>query len=292
MFKNISLANCSLQWQPGQVQATTVTPVALLSGVGMILVAVAFVLYAAVRRLGWGYLGWGALGWVVAVALKFVWAIPINGPVYNALLRALPKAIAAPIFYIYVGALTGVFEVLLIWLVLRYTRLGQVPWPRALAFGIGFGALEALLLGASSLANVLTAMLMPSVVPVAAMNAIARANDVLYALAPVVERAATVFLHIGANVLLFYGVRQARGRARWLWLAFLYKTAIDSVAAFAQFWGLETVARVWTIEAIVVLFGLAGWWITRWVARHYPVELPGEVIIDAPGAPPTEPAAQ
>lgn len=261
-------ASYSLQWKPGEVEVATVSPRALLGGSGMIAVAMGFVIYAALRKLDWGYLGLGALAWVVTVALKFVWAIPINSVVYNGLYDALPEVIAALLFYLYVGALTGIFEVAIVWLVMRYTRLGRVPWKRALAFGIGFGAVEALLLGLSSLGTVVATLVAPGVFPLEALEQVSRLNNVLYGLAPISERFFTVLVHIWANVLIFYAV--ARREPRWFWLALIYKTGIDAVAASAQFWGLETLAKIWTIEAVVVLWGIVGWLGIRWVQQRYP----------------------
>jgi uncharacterized membrane protein YhfC len=260
-------ASYSLQWKPGEIEVATVSSRALLGGSGMIAVAIGFVIYAALRKLGWGYLGLGALAWVLTVVLKFVWAVPINPFVYNALYDALPEVIAAPLFYLYVGALTGIFEVAIVWLVMRYTRLGRVSWNRALAFGIGFGAVEALLLGLSSLGTVLTALVVPGVFPLEALEQVSRLNNVLYSLSPIVERFSIVLVHILANVLIFYAVAQRR--PKWFWLALIYKTGIDAVAAFAQLWGLETLAKIWAIEAVVALWGLVGWLGIRWVQQRY-----------------------
>jgi uncharacterized membrane protein YhfC len=246
----------------------TVSTLALLGGSGMIAVAIGFVIYAALRKLGWGYLGLGALAWVVTVMLKFAWAFSVNSFIYNGLYDALPEVIAALLFYLYVGALTGIFEVGVVWLVMRYTRLGRVSWKRALAFGIGFGAVEALLLGLSSLGNVLMALIIPSAFPLEALEQVSRLNNVLYGLAPILERFSIVLVHILANVLIFYAI--ARRKPKWFWLALIYKTGLDAVAAFAQFWGLETLAKIWTIEAVVALWGIIGWLGIRWVQQRYP----------------------
>jgi uncharacterized membrane protein YhfC len=258
----------SLQWKPGEIEVATVSSRALLGGAGMIAVAVGFVIYATLRKLGWSYLGLGALAWVVTVILKFAWTIPINSVVYNGLYDALPEVIAAPLFYLYVGALTGVFEVGIVWLVMRYTRLGQVSWDRALAFGIGFGAVEALLLGLISLGTVLAALVVPSVFPLEALEQVSRLNNVLYGLAPILERFSIVLVHILANVLIFYAIAQRK--PKWFWLALIYKTGLDAVATFAQFWGLETLAKIWILEAVVALWGIVGWLGIRWVQQRYP----------------------
>jgi hypothetical protein len=42
------------------------------------------------------------------------------------------------------------------------------------------------------------------------------------------------------------------------------------VAAFAQFWGLETLWKIWTIEAAIAVFGLIGWLGIRWIRDRYP----------------------
>jgi uncharacterized membrane protein YhfC len=172
----------------------------------------------------------------------------------EALTSALPGTAANVIFYIYVGALTGLTEIALTWLVLRYTKWGQVPWTCVLAFDLGFGAVEALLAPAS--------------LPLGTLRQIATANNPLYGLAPVSERFFTVLIHLFSNVLLFYGARKRQ--SRWFWPTFAYKSGIDAVAAFAQFWGIGTVGRIWTIELIILLWGVVGWWGTRAVRDRYP----------------------
>ncbi len=54
-----------------------------------------------------------------------------------------------------------------------------------------------------------------------------------------------------------------------MWLAFAYKTLIDSVAAYAQLVGINSLQFAWVLEAIVAVFGIAGWLITRWVRSKY-----------------------
>lgn len=264
----VQLAQYSLTWRPSVIESPIVTTKALLPGIGMMVVALGFVIYAAVHKLGWGYLFLGALGWGITVTLKFAWAIPVNTSVYQGLMDALPETVASLIFYLYVGALTGIFEVAIIWLVLRYTMLGKVGWERALAFGIGFGAVEALLLGVVSLVNAVSALVAPDMFPLSTLEQLTLTNNLLYGLAPVWERFFTILVHIFSNVLVFYGVQKRE--TRWFWLAFVYKSGIDAIATFAQFWGLNTLGCLWTIEAIVAFWGLVGGWGIHVIKMRYP----------------------
>ncbi|MDI7274393.1 MAG: YhfC family glutamic-type intramembrane protease [Anaerolineae bacterium] len=264
-------AQYSLTWKPRSIEVPRVTPLALLPGVGMLGVALGFVLYGARRGPGRRYMLWGALAWVVTVALKFAWAIPINPPVERALKAALPAAVAGPVLYVYVGALTGVFEVGVTYLALRYTRLGRAPWGSALAFGIGFGAVEAGLLAVSPLVSALAALTSPASLPPGLLTELARVNDPLLGLAPVWERFFAVWIHVFSNVLIFHAL--AARRPRWFWLAFVFKTAVDTVAAGGQTLALGSLGSMWTFEALVAAFGIAGWLGTRWLHGRYPALL-------------------
>ena len=250
------------------MDAVTLSPVALVGGAGMMLVALGFVIYAVRQRLSIGYLALGALAWIVTVAVKFLWALPLNPRLYAAITGALPGGIGAGLFDLYVGLLTGFTEVAIVWLVLRYTRLGRVAWERALAFGIGFGAVEAFLLGLSSFATMLMAMLAPQLIPSSAMTQLAAANNIFYSLAPIVERFFTVWVHVFANGLIFLAV--IKSQVRWFWLAFWIKSLIDAVAAFAQLSGIiATIQGIWAIETVVVVWGVLAWLGVRWVQHRY-----------------------
>jgi uncharacterized membrane protein YhfC len=263
----VLLAGCA-----SAASSSDLSPVILLPGIGMLAVAIGFVVYSLRHGGTWGMLGLGGLAWVVTVAVKFAIALVANPAVSKALY--VPENLWAPsnlLLYVYLGALTGVTEVLLTWWLLHHKRLARAPWGKAVAFGIGFGALEALLLGGASLAAMLAGLLTPQSFNAETLTTLARSNDVLYDLAPITERLAIVFVHLFCNVLLFYGV--LKGQARWMWLSFVYKSAVDTVAAFAQLWGVETTARVWSIEAFMVLFGVVAWWGVREIGWRYRAEV-------------------
>lgn len=245
------------------------SPVVLLGGAGMLLVALVFIVYALWNRLGWNYLAFGAVMWIVTVAVKFALAVPFNATVYRVLAGGQSGGFGALLFDLYVGLLTGVTEVLIVGLVLRYTRLGKVVWERVLAFGMGFGAVEAFLLGLSSLATMLVVLLAPQAIPAQALSGLAIANNVLFGLAPIVERFFAMWIHIFTNALIFFGA--VRMQLRWFWAAFAYKSLVDAFAAWGQLAGMTaTVEQIWVLEAVVIVFGVLGWLGTRWVHARYP----------------------
>ncbi len=242
------------------------SPIALLGGTGMMLVALGFVVYALVRRLGWQYLLFGMLMLILTVVVKFAIAIPFNPAIYSMLNPLGTPGIL--LFDLYVGSLTGLTEVLIVWLVLRYTRLGQVAWGRALAFGIGFGTIEAFLLGLSSFVTVLVALSAPETLPPDLMQQMVAANSPVISAAPILERFFTIWVHIFCSVLLFFGV--LRSQARWFWLSFVFKSLLDAWAAYDQLSGLLTTsAGIWIAEAGVVVLGSLAWYGTLWIQRRY-----------------------
>lgn len=258
-------ATYNLAWH-----AIQLGPIVLLPGIGMILVGLAFVIYAARQNLlGWRYLGLGALFWVLTVAVKFAFAIPINPLVYQALGVAgdrlfSPGNLAA---YLYIGALTGIFEAGLAWFILSKIRLGRAGWTQALVFGIGFGVIEALLLGLVGFGSALVSLLSPESLPVYTLGNLASNATLGMGLAPIVERLSVILAHIFSCVLIFYAI--ASGESKWGWLAILYKTLLDTPAGFAAFWGAGTIEKIWTLEAVIAIFGLVGLWGTLEIARCY-----------------------
>lgn len=263
------------------------SPVALVGGIGMLLVALGFVFYALLRRLGWRFLLLGMLGWVVTVAIKVAVALPLNSPVIERT-KTLGEPWAALVLFLYGGLMTGVTEVGIVWAVLRYTRLGRASWPKVLAFGIGFGAIEAFLLGLGSSAAALMGIFAPDKLPAAILRELAEADNLVVQLAPICERFFTCLGHVATNVMVFYAV--ATRRARWFWAGLWYKSAIDGVATIAivdKYLG--TTSAIWILEAIVAAWGLLGLIVTIWIGKRYP-SLPGEPAIES--APNKAPSAR
>jgi uncharacterized membrane protein YhfC len=192
------------------------------------------------RRTGarWSFFGAGALAWTVGVALKFAWAIPLNAPILALLSKHLGRA-SGVASWLYVGLLTGIFEVGATWAFARLERMRKASADEAMAFGIGFGAFEALLLGVASFVVLAGALLFWSKLPDAAQRALGGHSTPWMIAIPVVERAYTIVAHAISCVLVFQGVQQRR--ASPIVASFVYKTLIDGLAAWGiMAWGVRT----------------------------------------------------
>lgn len=237
------------------------SPLYLLTGIGMIAVAVVSVgFWKRGRAVSWTAFGLGALAWVVSVALKIAWAVPTNQWMRDSVYAALPRWAAGPVFWLYIGLLTGVFEGGITFLFVKRTRLREASWDEAVAFGVGFGAVEALLLGLPALILQLVAFFFWNQLPADVKTPLE--ESLQFGLAaiplPVIERISALFIHILVCTLIVYRVRV--GARRWFWLAFVYKSVIDAFAAwFILGSGMsKTLAGLVEFEAAAVAYAMLG----------------------------------
>jgi hypothetical protein len=246
--------------------------VSLISGSGMILVGLAAVLYwwrQSHVQLRWFWVG--AAVWTVGVFLKFAWAIPLNGPILAGIKSTLGEAATVPLGSVYIGSLTGVFEI-------GITLIAALVWKsmartsaRGVAVGVGAGAFEAILLG--------TIGLLPAAITYAVggearqnyLTAVAGLTHVtpLAVLVAPVERVIALLCHISSRTLLLWGV----ARGRWFWPfvgGFVLMSAVDTIAGYVHLAGLLGKVNVWWIELALAPFAVISIPITIWCIRHWP----------------------
>ena len=251
----------NLEWKPDKVEVPEISPIVLMPGIGMLLVGTYF-FYLGVKNSKFSMGLLGGLFWLSTVIVKFIIAGSINNPLYLWVTEVMPGLPGEIVFSIYVGLLTGITEILITYLVLKNTKFGKRTWNEIYAFSMGFGAIEAFLLGSASLISMILVFTMVSDLPVAQLRSVALSNNFFYSLAPIVERIFTILIHLGCNIMIFYSIYKKE--MRWFWASFALKSGIDAIAGYAQLSGqLESTAFIWIIEAFVILFGLAGYFITR-----------------------------
>jgi len=251
----------------------------LITGPAMILVALASVLYWRARsRALWCWFWVGAGVWAIGVALKVGCALLANGPVLQGLEKSLPATWYLVGGALYVGLLTGVFEIGVTLGLALYWRKMAADAPRAVAVGVGAGAFEALLLG---LGGVAFAVLLVSG---KAPDVLVAQGSQLLAVTPLawltgpVERLIAILCHTSSRALTLLTV--ATGRWRYFWWGFALMTVLDGIAGLFLLSGQMTKIPVWWIELAIVPAAAVSVPIIRWCVSHWP----------APAAPP-QPAA-
>lgn len=214
---------------PGPLQSLMIS---VLAGSAMIAVGVVpLVFWTRGHRTGLAVPALGAVAWVVSVAMKVGWAVATNAAVKVALIRAAGPGAGTALMEIYVGLLTGVFEV---GLVVLAARLRGATRDEAVAFGLAFGGFEVLLLGLAAVA-------------------VHAANAPFHVFVGVVERASALVFHVVASVLVL------RGRTRAAVVAFVYKSAVDAFGA----WGIlsygvkASPGKLLVVEAVLAACAIA-----------------------------------
>jgi len=208
-------------------------------------------------RVTWRVWGAGGALWMASVALKFAVAWVTNAPVNRWLHAQLPQAWAGPAFWTYVGLLTGVFECGIFLLVASLIRRKQWSWHDALSLGVGFGAIEALAVGAFTMASANQA---------GPWGCLTTWSD---ALAPAFERLLALVIHVAAAVMILRAFIERRGR--WFGASFAYKSAVDGVAAWLLLSGTSLRSYPWMMEWVCFApFALIGVVVLGWLGRRWP----------------------
>ena len=234
----------------------------LLPGIGMMALAWIAVLYWRQRsKVASTLFLWGALAWITGVVLKSAASIPTPA-IANGVRAVLSRYFSEPILWLHSGLLTGIFECGITLAFAWTRRIRMVDWGGAVAFGLGFGAIEAFLLGMVSFLTALLTILIPDRLPSELLGSAASgAVSPLVIPVPIVERATFILLHAFSCVLILYAARTKVWK--WFWISFFYKTVVDGIAGFINItYGVQnlTILTLWAVEIILLPFGLVGLW--------------------------------
>ena len=221
-------------------------PVFLFLGLALMLAAIAAVLLWQRGRPSLLHaFTWGAAAWAIASVLKLAWQIPVS--------PLIQRTLSAPLFYLYAGLATGAFECGVPLLVALKTRLKRSDWNEAVAFAIGFGAIETFLAGAATFLVMAAVMRFREHISADSMAAIANAfgSRILGVPLAITEQLAGVAVDVFAGVFILYGVRMRQWR--WFWMALAYKAGIGAFEAGGGVSTAESIAKL-ALAAV----GLAG----------------------------------
>ncbi|MCL0029768.1 YhfC family intramembrane metalloprotease [Dehalococcoidia bacterium] len=240
----------------------------MIPGIGMLAVAAAPTLWILNLGAELQVVRLGVIAWSVSVTLKFVFHILLSKRILNFLKSKLPPKLSRPFSWSYIGLLTGVFECgIALAFVLKFDILYQATWVDILAFGIGFGAFEAFVLGLMALGQLGQCMVRPESIPDKYRKEedgkITLSNFSLLFVGPV-ERVSAICFHVFSNVLVILAVQQ--NIYLLFWLSFGFKTLVDGIAGWmtlekdiesstnvAQWWAYQA---IFMISALVSIIGI------------------------------------
>ena len=237
------------------------SPVLLLSGLGMVMIGLAPVIYWQRKHgVSWKVFGLGAIAWLSAGILKLVMDGVVT-PSLSAAVQGAGALASALVLGLYVGIRTGISETGFTWIWARRFRLFSASFDDAVGFGLGFAGIESLVLGLNSFLGILEILMNPSVMGTLSPS-VQQALSAQYALgaafigAPIIDRLSNLCIECLAIVMVFMALRNVKG-------LFLIATVYASVADFAVpllnvYVSGTTLAGVYLLEAPYVLLGLIG----------------------------------
>lgn len=236
------------------------SPLFYVIGFGMILVGLIAVFLSLSYGSEWFFIFLGFLAWIVSVGLKFAWALPTNKKITIYFKNKLPSKFSGITTWTYLGSLTGVFECgISLLFVLFIPSLFNANWQNIIGFGVGFGAIESLLLGIFSLISNLYFLIKPTEAPKEVKKLWQTYKKHMFTAIsiPIIERTFTLLIHIFTKTLIILAVQQ---NFYLFWVSFFFKSLVDSIAAWSHFelkitnW--KKPKQIWQIELIIIILGV------------------------------------
>jgi uncharacterized membrane protein YhfC len=237
-----------------------INPLFLLSGVGMILVGLSTILYWAIKsRVSYKLFLVGGVTWVAAIMVKIAMDLTVSFYI-DLLLMSLYSTLGLILVWgLILGLRSGFLECGFTYI--TASRLGEMKFSEAVAFGIGFGATEAIVIGFDGLINVMTFILDPTFLaalqPAEQAAVLQGFSNLAIIPAPIVERLFTLPVHIFSCLLLIYAI-QAR-KSEYFIASFFYKSLLDVFVPWIRFsFNLADLQNLYLLDGLVMLFGSVG----------------------------------
>jgi hypothetical protein len=254
------------------INMTTAVSIVLVSGLGMIFVAIVAVIgWRRVSHAGFRWFWIGAGLWTVAVAVKVVFALLTNAPVIGFLKSNLSYPLLVACGGLFIGIQSSLcemgFTLLAVWI---WRQLGKEAG-RAIGIGVGAGAFEAFLLGLVQLVAAAVVIVgLPGTENVA--DELARRVPVtpLAWLVGPVERVIAIMCHASSRALILLGM--VHQRLMMIVWGFVIFTSLDGIAGAVHVSGKLGTFSPWWIELALLPFALVSIPILRWCYQKYRVE--------------------
>lgn len=246
-----------------------VNPFLLLAHIGMVLVGLVAVLWWKIKKkVKWKYFCFGSLLWVIAIILKSIMDFSISTPILQGL--SVYGTVSMLVgMGLYVGLRTGFFESGLSYLAIKKTKFRKMKLNEALAFGIGFGSIEAIVVGGLTLISIVALISDPSLVEALTPEQQVALNlPTIVVAAPILERIFVLAVHVFSSLLVIYAVMKRK--INYLLFSILFKTILDGmVPALRYFFDLNTVSGIYMAEVPVVVIGVLSLYGIRWIVKKF-----------------------
>ncbi|RST77019.1 YhfC family intramembrane metalloprotease [Siminovitchia acidinfaciens] len=180
------------------------------------------------------------------------------------------------LFMLYGGLMAGIFEETGRFIVMKFMLKKYREWKDGLAFGLGHGGIEAMLIvGVTNVTMIVLAFMInggtyDSFVTGEAAAAMAPLYDQLTGPASViqlfggVERLGALAIHLGLSILVLYGIR--KGKNIYLLYAILIHAVMDFPAALYQ----KGIINIFIVEAYLLILAIGFIiWIVKSRAMFY-----------------------
>lgn len=134
---------------------------------------------------------------------------------------------------------------------LKYLLIKKLDWENSIAYGIGHGGIESIMLVGINYIAIAALSIMSNYgrVDASLVSQLVSVSPAIY-LAGGLERVFTMMFHVGAAMLVAYGI--LTGRKKYILYCLLAHTAVDTIAPLMNALGIN----VWVIESFVAVVGV------------------------------------
>lgn len=257
-----------------------VNPMLLLSGIGMVLVGIIVPLYWKRKtHVRLNYFLWGAGVWVIAIAVKIVMDYTITQTL-RVSLEPYGLLSVLVVMGLYVGLRTGILESGFSYLAILKTKLKKMNYKEGIAFGIGFGSVEALFLGITSFLNILMFVMFPDIISflpeafqaviVSQLNA---SSWIIFG--PIIERIFVMFIHVFSTLLVLYAVKNKK--IGYLVLSILFKTLVDGIIPWLVYsmGPITELPNAYIVEIPFIILAIIAYFGIKWIKPKFKKSLRG-----------------
>jgi uncharacterized membrane protein YhfC len=239
----------------------------ILGPIGMMIIGLsAIIVYWRNNKVKISVFLVGGLLWLISITLKSVMDLFLTPELYNAL-YVVNSALALTVISIIIGLRTGFFESGITYLYLK--RKGKkIDWNNALALGIGFGAIEAVILGlVNTMSFIAGIMILNNPLLEATERALVEAifnQSTIEVLFAWLERVFTIMIHVFTTTLVVKAVNHKD--KNFLWLSIIFKTLVDlPIPLFQVLVEGGSLLALYSIEAYIAALGIISFYGLKWV---------------------------